>query len=108
MKKIIFIITTILTMSTITANAAPVPYECVPVGTDEAAVIITENLISGILDSVLKGEGYGTASARANNAIRKAVIAGETNGYLWLWDFVNNFSKLNPRYARYVFAPRKV
>lgn len=81
MKKIIFIITTILSMATITANAAPVPYECVPVGTDEAAVIITENLISGILDSVLEGEGYGTASARANNAIHKAVIAGETNGY---------------------------
>lgn len=68
-------------MSSITANAAPVPYECVPVGTDEATVIITENRISSILDSVLDDEGYGTANARANNAIRKAVIANQTNGY---------------------------
>lgn len=80
MKKII---TLALIAAIITANtsvfAAPVPRECAPYGTDEAAIMITENLISPILDSVANGEGYGSASA--NTAIRKAVILNQTNGY---------------------------
>ncbi len=32
------------------------------------------------MDGVIAGEGYGTASARANNAIRNAVNANQTNG----------------------------
>lgn len=47
----------------------------------EEAIVITENLISDILDEVENGTGYGSASARANTRIRKAVIANQTNGY---------------------------
>ncbi len=82
MKKIITLalIAAIITANT-SAFAAPVPRECAPYGTDEAAITVTENLISPILDSVANGEGYGSASARANTAIRRAVIADETKGY---------------------------
>ena len=80
MKKLItLLLIASLSASSITALAAQIPRECAPYGTDEAAIAVTENLISPILDSVANGEGYG--SARANTAIRKAVIAGETNGY---------------------------
>ncbi len=83
MKKItIFIITAILTASSvISASAAPIPRETAPEGADEAAIQITENLISRILDEVYSGTGYGSASARANTKIRKAVMNGETGGY---------------------------
>ncbi len=83
MKKItIFTITAILTaLSTISANAASIPRETAPEGADEAAIQITENLIGGILDEVANGVGYGSASARANTRIRKAVIANQTSGY---------------------------
>ncbi len=82
MKKIITLalIAAIVTANT-SAFAVPVPRECAPYGTDEAAITVTENLINPILDSVANGEGYGSASARANTAIRKAVIANQTNGY---------------------------
>ncbi len=82
MKKLItLLLIAALSASSITAFAAPIPRECAPYGTDEAAIAVTENLISPILDSVANGEGYGSASARANTAIRKAVIANQTNGY---------------------------
>ncbi len=48
-------ITLALIAAIVTANtsafAAPIPRECAPYGTDEAAIIVTENLISPILDS---------------------------------------------------------
>ena len=79
MKKIITLalIAEIVTANT-SAFAAQIPRECAPYGTDETAITVTENLISPILDSVANGEGYGSASARANTAIRKAVIANQT------------------------------
>lgn len=83
MKKIIiFIITVIFAASSvISASAAPIPRETAPEGADEAAIQIAENLIGGILDEVYAGTGYGSASARANTKIRKAVMNGETGGY---------------------------
>lgn len=48
--------------------------------TDES-IAVTKNLIGGILDEILPGEGYGMASTRADAIIRKAVITGQTNGY---------------------------
>ncbi len=82
MKKLIMLsLIAALSASSVTALAASVPKECAPYGTDEAAITVTENLIGGILDRVANGEGYGSASARANTAIRKSVIANQTNGY---------------------------
>ncbi len=82
MKKItIYIITAILILSTTTALAASIPRETAPASATEEAIIITENLISDILDEVANGVGYGLASARANTRIRKAVIANQTGGY---------------------------
>lgn len=82
MKKIItLLLIAALSASSVTALAVPIPREYAPYGTDEEAITVTENLISPILDSVAKGEGYASASARANTAIRKAVIANQTNGY---------------------------
>lgn len=82
MKKFsVLAITAILSLSAVTASAAPIPRETAPEGADEAAIQITENLIGGILDEVYNGAGYALASARANTKIRKAVMNGETNGY---------------------------
>lgn len=82
MKKFsILLITAILILSTTTAFAATIPRETAPTSATEEAIVITENLISDILDEVENGTGYGSASARANTQIRKAVIANQTSGY---------------------------
>ncbi len=82
MKKFsILLITAILSISAVTVNAASIPRETAPEGADKAAIQITENLIGRILDEVYNGVGYGSASARANTKIRKAVMNGETGGY---------------------------
>lgn len=73
-------LTAVITLST-TAFAAEVPREMAPAGSTDESIAITENLIGGILDEILAGEGYGMASARADTIIRKAVISGQTNGY---------------------------
>lgn len=70
----------VMTLSA-TALAAEVPREMAPAGSTDESIAVTENLIGGILDEILAGEGYGMASARADTIIRKAVIAGQTNGY---------------------------
>ncbi len=73
MKKLItLLLIAALSASSITALAAQIPKECAPYGTDEAAIAVTENLISPILDNVANGEGYGSASVRANTAIQEA------------------------------------
>lgn len=83
MKKFsILIITSILLVSSlISVNAATIPRETAPENATEEAIQITENIIGDILDEVYDGAGYSTANARANTKIRKAIIAGETNGY---------------------------
>lgn len=82
MKKLIIIsLIAALSATGITAFAAPIPRESAPQGADENAIVLAENLISPILDEVVNGTGYGSASARANTKIRKAVMANQTGGY---------------------------
>lgn len=85
MKKFsTYIITAILTLSSITANAASIPRETTPLNATENQIQIVENLISEILDEVQSDRlGYGLAAGYANTQIRKAVIAKQTdvNGY---------------------------
>ena len=82
MKKFsTYIITAILTLSSITANAAGIPRETTPLNATENQIQIVEKLISDILDEVQADKlGYGLAAGYANTRIRKAVIAKHTNG----------------------------
>ena len=81
MKKTILTLMLIAAMST-TANAAEIPRECAPQNATEDAIVIVENIIDDILDVVVAGDlGYTEACGYANTRVRKAVIAGETNGY---------------------------
>lgn len=84
MKKKIFtlIITAALTVSSTTAFAAAIPRETTPLNATEEQVCIVENIIGDILDEVQSGNlGYTLASGYANTRIRKAVVAGKTNGH---------------------------
>ncbi len=65
----------------VTVFAGTIPRESAPLNADERAVQITENIISDYLDEAASGTGYGLACGNANTAIRKAVIANETEGY---------------------------
>lgn len=82
MKKFIAIILSIITISlAISANAAGIPRASAPENATEEQILIVENLISDILDEVEAGNiGYTLASGYANTRIRKAVIAGQTDG----------------------------
>lgn len=65
MRKIsIFLITLSLAVSTISANAAPVPKESLPCYATTEQVTVAENLIGGILDEVKNGLGYADARAK--------------------------------------------
>lgn len=68
-------------MLPITAFAAEIPPETAPDGSDETSIAVTESLIATILDDVLLGEGFMTASAKADGIIREAVLSGNTGGY---------------------------
>lgn len=64
------------------AQAAEIPRESAPLNATEEQIIIVENLIGDILDEVASGQlGYTEAAGAANTRVRKAVIAGETNGH---------------------------
>lgn len=82
MKKITtYIITAILMLSSVTANAANIPRETTPLNATEEQIQIVENLIGDILDEVQADRlGYGLSAGYANTRIRKAVIANQTNG----------------------------
>lgn len=82
MKKFsTYIIIAILTLSSITVNAAGIPRETTPLNATENQIQIVENLISDILDEVQADKlGYALAAGYANTWIRKAVIAHQTNG----------------------------
>ena len=73
-------LTAILTLSS-AAGAAEIPIYTAPEGSDAMSIVVTEQLISSIWEEVQNGVGYQSAASRANTIIRKAVIAGETNGY---------------------------
>lgn len=81
-KKIVtLIITAALTATSTTAFAAGIPRETTPLNSTEEQVCIVENLIGDILDEVQTGNlGYTLAAGYANTRIRKAVVAGSTNG----------------------------
>lgn len=65
----------------ISAYAAEIPRESVPLNATEQQIQITENLIRDILDEVQSGKlGYTLAAGYANTRIRKAVMANQTNG----------------------------
>ena len=73
-------ITAMLALSTV--QAAEIPRESAPLNATEEQIIIVENLIGDILDEVAAGQlGYTEAAGMANTRVRKAVIAGETNGH---------------------------
>lgn len=81
MKKTILTLMLMATIGT-TANAAEIPRESAPQNATEEAIVIVENIIGDILDVVSAGDlGYTEACGYANTRVRKAVIAGETNGY---------------------------
>ncbi len=82
MKKFIAIILSIITITSTTAFSAEILRETTPLNATEEQLQIVENLISDILDEVQNGNlGYTLAAGYANTRIRKAVIAGETNGH---------------------------
>ena len=82
-KRIITLaITAALAITNLSAYAAESPRESAPLNATETQIQIVENLISDILDEVQSGKlGYALAAGYANTRIRKAVIAGETNGH---------------------------
>ena len=61
--------------------ATEVPKEAAPINVTEESIIITENLISPILEEVKNGLGFGEAWGKASREIHSAVLAGNTNGY---------------------------
>lgn len=61
--------------------AAEIPKEAAPINATEESIIITENLISPILEEVKNGLGFGEAWGKASREIHSAVLAGNTNGY---------------------------
>lgn len=73
-------ITAMLALSTV--QAAEIPRESAPLNATEEQIVIVENLIGDILDEVALGQlGYTEAAGAANTRLRKAVVAGETNGH---------------------------
>lgn len=82
MKKFsILLITTLLSITTVTASAAGIPRESAPENATAEQITIVENLIGDILDEVNAGAGYGMAASYANTRILKAVMADQTDGY---------------------------
>lgn len=81
--KAYFIVLTVLSLiaSVYIVNAENIPREAVPLCADEESIIITEELISPILEEVCNGMGYAEARAKSNNIIFNAVITHNTNGY---------------------------
>jgi len=82
MKKFsTYIIIAILVLSSVTANAANIPKETLPLNATDNQAQIVETLIGDILDEVQADRlGYGLAAGYANTRIRKAVIANQTDG----------------------------
>lgn len=80
-KKLIAGMIALCMSLSMTAQAAEVPRESVPIRAPQEAVNITENLIGGVLNEVTNGLGYADAKNKTNNIIFNAVISGQTNGY---------------------------
>ena len=72
---------TLLITASVSVRAEEIPRSSVPQNATEESILITENLISDILDEVSQGLGYLEARSRANNLIYNAVLSGQTDGY---------------------------
>lgn len=83
MKKIKTMLLTITAITVMTQSvfAADIPVESYPDNATDESVVMTQNLIGGILDEVQNGLGYQPAWCKANNAVFAAVLANETGGY---------------------------
>ena len=80
--KSFWLILTILSLLTAPAYAADVPRESLPEKVTDDAVILTEELISEVLDKVSKlGLGYADAKSECNRIIFNEVVNGNTQGY---------------------------
>ena len=82
--KTVLMAAAILAAITQSAYAAEIPAECAPENATPESIVITENLISPILDEVQNGLGYQPAWCKAHNAVFNAVLANETGGYGYL------------------------
>ena len=94
-KKLLCVLLTVAFMLCIstTAFAAKIPRERAPDSATKHQIQITENPISGIWDNVQNGESYGSASCKANNAIRKAVMSNQADDYGY--NTIRNIAKCN-------------
>lgn len=72
---------TLLITASVSVRAEEIPRSSVPQNATEESILITENLISDILNEVSSGLGYLEARSRANNLIYNAVLSGQTDGY---------------------------
>ena len=80
-KSIISALLASVTVLSTTAFAAEIPRDTAPKNATEQQIIIVENIIGDILDEVEAGHlGFTEAAGYACARVRKAVIAGETNG----------------------------
>ncbi len=68
---------TLLITASVSVRAEEIPRSSVPQNATEESILITENLISGILDEVSQGLGYLEARSKANNLIYNAVLSGQ-------------------------------
>ena len=80
-KYIILILAVTISLSAITVSAANIPIESSPCNANEESIVITENLVSDILDEVQNGAGYADARNKANSRIFQAVINHQTGDY---------------------------
>lgn len=80
-KKAIILTAVISLASTFSVNAADIPFESAPKGSNAESVAITQSLMGYILDDVQNGMGYADAKAKSNAILFNAVINNQTNGY---------------------------
>lgn len=79
MKKMIFVLITLLLTTSV--SAAEIPIESAPCNATPESIAITEALIQNELYGVQNGKGFQETWATANRAVFNAVIGGQTNGY---------------------------
>lgn len=77
--KSVWLMLTILSLLTASTYAVNVPRESLPKRVTEDAVILTEDLISEVLDKVSNlGLGYADAKSECNRIIFNEVVKGNT------------------------------
>ena len=83
MKKFkIWAIMAVLSLSTVTATAAPIPRETLPVNATEEQAQIVENLIADILDDVQADRlGFALAAGYANRLLHQTKLTATVTVY---------------------------